>query len=99
MILLYGHFRYYILDAEVQLVVRAIMDVHGLGYQHQHQQQEHQQQERRRRAMLRTDISRQRAQQIRLPVFIDVMLRSAVAEDSMDFSTLTFRDSLLKSGI
>ena len=63
-----------ILDAEVQLVVRAIMDVHGLGYQEQPQQQPQQQHQERRRAMLRTNIS-QRAQ-IRLPVFIDVMLRS-----------------------
>jgi hypothetical protein len=59
------------------------MDVHGLGQP----QQQHQ-----RPMMLRTDTIQ--CAQFRLPEFIDVMLRS-VAEDSIDFSTVTFRDSLL----
>jgi hypothetical protein len=87
-ILLYAHFQYYCYDAQIQLLVRTIMDVHGLG-QPQPQQQQQQQQ---RPMMLRTDASQ--CAQFRLPEFIDVMLRS-VAEDSIDFSTVTFRDSLL----
>jgi hypothetical protein len=82
-ILLYAHFQYYCYDAQIQLLVRTIMDVHGLGQP----QQQHQ-----RPMMLRTDTIQ--CAQFRLPEFIDVMLRS-VAEDSIDFSTVTFRDSLL----
>ena len=85
MMLLYAHFLYHCYDAEIQLLVRTIMDVHGLGQPQQQQQQQ-------RPTMLRTDASQ--CAQFRLPEFIDVMLRS-VAEDSIDFSTVTFRDSLL----
>jgi len=79
-ILLSSQFQYHRYDAQIQLLVRAIMDVHGLGQQQQ------------RPMLARSNVSQQA--HWRLPDFVDVMLRSA-AEDSIELSTVTFRDSLL----
>lgn len=88
-VVLCAHFQYHRYDAQIQCLVRAIMDVHGLGQQQQVN------------PMLlpplrRSDINQQA--QFRLPEFIDVMLQSA-AEESLEFSTVTFRESLLARGI
>ena len=104
LVLIYGHVRYYKLDAQVQFLVRAIMDANGLGYQEQGQPRDH--------PLLRNDASQM--PQFRLPEFVDVMLRTVVVADggcngnnnnnnnatnSLDdeFSAVTFRDSLMKS--